>query len=304
MKDLRVVLNKTSLALPVMTASGCAGYGEELSKLIDLNVLGAFVTKSATLNPRDGNPGIRIAETPSGMLNSIGLANPGIRSVIEEKLPRLKEAYHGPIVLSIAGFSIEEYLECIRLAERSDLFQAYELNLSCPNVGDHGLALASSSKAVTTIAEEAKKIATRPIYLKLKPEVEDIAAIAKAAEDAGADGLVVSNTFTGMRIDPLTGKSILAKGIGGFSGPAVFPMAVKNVWLVHKAVKIPVIGVGGVSSARDVMEMMRAGATAVQIGSEALVHPEVFSEMKSELEKLMCKAKVERLEDIIGRNEL
>ena len=300
MSDLTTELCGLKLSSPLLTASGCAGYGQEFFQVVDSRCLGAFVTKSATLHPRDGNEGCRVAETPAGMLNSIGLANPGIEQVMAEELENL-QGRNLPIILSIAGFSPEEYASCIRIAEAHGGFDMYELNLSCPNVGDHGLALASTPEGIRTIMSQIRGLTRRPLLVKLKPEVADIALIARTAQDCGADGLVCCNTYTGMRIDIAKGRPVMAKGIGGFSGPAVFPMAVKNVFLVSQAVSIPVVGVGGIASARDVVEMMMAGASAVQIGAAALRQPEIFMKIHRDLETLLAKLRVERIQDIIGR---
>lgn len=271
---MRVNLSGVELQNPVIPASGCFGYGYEFNDLYPIDrYLGSISIKGTTLEPRYGNELPRIAETPSGLLNSVGLQNPGIHKVISEELPRLRAVFHQPIIANISGFSIEEYVECCRLITAEEQIGIIELNVSCPNVHGGGMSFGTSPESVAEVVREVKKVVTRPLYVKLTPNVTDIVAIAKAAEKAGADGLVLINTLLGMRFDLKTGKPMLANVTGGLSGPAIFPVALRMVWQVTQACSIPVIGCGGVSSAEDVREMMLAGASAVEVGSANLVDP-------------------------------
>lgn len=274
MKDMRVNLSGVELQNPVIPASGCFGYGYEFNDIYPIDkYLGSISIKGTTLEPRYGNDLPRIAETPSGLLNSVGLQNPGIHRVISEELPRLREVFHQPIIANISGFSIDEYVECCRLITGEEQVGIIELNVSCPNVHGGGMSFGTSPESVSEVVKAVKRVVTKPLYVKLTPNVTDIVAIARAAEAAGADGLVLINTLLGMRIDLKTGRPILANVTGGLSGPAMFPVALRMVWQVSRACKVPVIGCGGVSSASDVKEMMMAGASAVEVGSANLRDP-------------------------------
>lgn len=283
---MRVNLSGIELQNPVIPASGCFGYGYEFNDLYPIDkYLGSISIKGTTLKPRYGNELPRIAETPSGLLNSVGLQNPGIHKVISEELPRLREVFHQPIVANISGFSIDEYVECCRLITAEEQVGVIELNVSCPNVHGGGMSFGTSPESVAEVVKAVKRVVTKPLYVKLTPNVTDIVAIARSAENAGADGLVLINTLLGMRFDLRTGLPILANVTGGLSGPAIFPVALRMVYQVTSACKLPVIGCGGVSSADDVREMMMAGATAVEVGSANLRDPYVCKKIVEDLEK-------------------
>lgn len=271
---MKVNLSGVELQNPIIPASGCFGYGYEMDALYPIDrYLGSIAIKGTTLEPRLGNQLPRIAETPSGMLNAVGLQNPGIHKVIEEELPRLREVFHQPIIANISGFSIDEYVECCRLITQEEQVGIIELNVSCPNVHGGGMSFGTDPATLREVVGAVRRVATRPLYVKLTPNVTDITAMARAAVEAGADGLVLINTLLGMRFDLRTGRPVLANNTGGLSGPAILPVALRMVWEVSRAVKVPVIGCGGVSSAEDVLEMMVAGARAVEIGSANLVDP-------------------------------
>ena len=277
-------LSGVELQNPIIPSSGCFGYGYEFNYLYPIDkYLGSISIKGTTLEPRYGNELPRIAETPSGLLNSVGLQNPGIHKVISDELPRLREVFHQPIIANISGFSIDEYVECCRLITGEDQIGIIELNVSCPNVHGGGMSFGTSPESVAEVVKAVKRVVTRPLYVKLTPNVTDIVAIAKAAEKAGADGLVLINTLLGMRFNLRTGQPILANLTGGLSGPAIFPVALRMVWQVSQACKVPVIGCGGVSSAEDVAEMMMAGASAVEIGSANLRDPYACMKIAREL---------------------
>lgn len=298
--DISVLLSGVRLQNPVIPASGTFGYGEEFAPLYDLNILGAISTKGVTREPRFGNPTPRIAETPSGMINSVGLENPGIEAVIREEFPRLRQHYHQPIVANICGFSIEEYAEnCRRISEETDA-EILEVNISCPNVQHGGMSFGASPEGAAAVTAAVRAVTKKPVYMKLSPNVTDIAAIAKACEEAGADGISLINTLLAMRIDLRKRKPILANTMGGLSGPAVFPVALRMVWQVYNAVKLPIIGLGGISSARDVIEMMLAGATAVQVGAGNLVQPFACRDIIRELPQVMEEYGISSLSEIIG----
>lgn len=259
---------------PVIAASGCYGFGYEFNDIYPINeVVGGISLKGTTLEPRFGNPLPRIAETPAGMLNAVGLQNPGIVKVISEEIPKLRKVYDGVVMANISGFSVDEYVECCRRISQVEAVDIIELNVSCPNVHGGGMSFGTSPKSVKEVVSAVREVADKPLFVKLSPNVTDIVKIAKAAERAGADGLVLINTLLGMRIDLKTGKPILANVTGGLSGPAIFPVALRMVWQVSKACKIPVIGCGGVTTADDVREMMMAGAVAVEVGSANLRDP-------------------------------
>ena len=271
--DWSVELSGVRLDNPVIPASGCFGFGYGMAEYYDINILGSISFKGTTLEPRFGNPLPRVAECPSGMINSVGLQNPGIHKVISEELPRMREVFHKPIIANISGFSIDEYVECCRLIDPEEQVAIIELNVSCPNVHGGGMAFGTQCESVAEVVKEVKKVITKPLYVNLSPNVTDIVSIAKAAVDAGADGLCLINTMLGMRIDLKTGKPVIANVMGGFSGPAIFPVALRMVWQVSHAVDVPIIGCGGVESADNVKEMLLAGATAVEVGAANLRDP-------------------------------
>lgn len=300
MVNTKVNLSGVVLDNPIIPASGTFGYGYEFAKLYDINILGSFSFKGTTKEPRFGNPTPRIAECPSGMINSVGLQNPGIDKVISEELPKLKECFSKPVVANISGFSIEEYAYCCERIDKEEQVGIIEVNVSCPNVHNGGMSFGTDAKCAAEVTRAVKKVTTKPVYIKLTPNVTNISEIAKACEDAGADGLSLINTLMGMRIDLKTKKPVIANKMGGFSGSAIFPVALRAVYQVYEAVKIPIIGMGGVSRAEDVIEMMLAGATAVQVGAQNLVDPFASKEIVENLPKVMEKYNIENLEEIIG----
>lgn len=271
--DWSVTLSGVKLDNPVIPASGCFGFGYGMAEFYDINILGSISFKGTTLHPRFGNPLPRVAECEGGMINSVGLQNPGIEKVISEELPKMRAMFHKPIIANISGFAIDEYVECCRLIDKEEQVEIIELNVSCPNVHGGGMSFGTQPESVAEVTRAVKAVTTKPLYVKLTPNVTDIVAIAKAAVDAGADGLCLINTMLGMRIDLKTGKPVIANVMGGFSGPAVFPVALRMVWQVNHAVDVPIIGCGGVSTADDVKEMMLAGATAVEVGAANLRDP-------------------------------
>ena len=300
MVDTSVVLSGLKLDNPVIPASGTFGFGKEFSKFYDINILGSFSFKGTTLNERFGNPTPRIAECSSGMLNSVGLQNPGVKHVIEHELPELKKYFNKKVIANVSGFAIEEYQKTCELLDKEEQVGLLEVNLSCPNVHNGGMAFGTSAKNAYEVTKAVKSVTTKPVYIKLSPNVTDITEIAKAVEDAGADGVSLVNTFLGMRLNLKTRKPIMANKTGGVSGPAIFPIALRMVYQVYEAVKIPIIGMGGVATAEDVIEMMLAGATAVQVGASNLVNPYACKEIIEDLPKVMEKYKIEKLTDIIG----
>ncbi len=300
MVNTQVSLSGWTLDNPVIPASGTFGYGREFSELYDINVLGTFSFKGTTLEPRFGNPTPRIAECTSGMINAVGLQNPGIRHVIAHELPELKAFFHKKVIANISGFSIEEYAECCRLIDGEPQVGLIEVNISCPNVHGGGMAFGVCPENAAAVTRAVKAVTTKPVYIKLSPNVTDIAAVARACEEAGADGLSLINTLLGMRIDLKTRRPVIANTMGGFSGPAIFPVALRMVYQAARAVKIPIIGMGGVSTAEDVIEMMLAGASAVQIGAQNLVDPYVCPKIIRDLPRVMERYHITRLQDIIG----
>ena len=298
MKDLSVTLSGVKLDNPIIPASGTYGFGQEFLPYYDINILGSLSFKGTTAESRFGNPTPRIAECPNGMLNSVGLQNPGVDHVIAHELPELRKVFHKPIVANISGFSIEEYVNCVSKLTKEDQVEILEVNISCPNVHGGGMAFGTSPAAAAAVTRAVKEVATKPVYIKLSPNVTDIVSIAKACEEAGADGLSLINTLLGMRIDLNRRKPILANTMGGYSGPGIFPVAVRMVYQVTGAVKIPVIGMGGISTARDVIEMMMAGAKAVQVGAANLVNPYACKEIIEQLPIEMEKLRIDRLSDI------
>ena len=290
-KDLSVTLCGKSLRNPVVPASGTFGFGLELSDAFDLNVLGGISLKGSTREARYGNPVPRIAEAPGGMLNAVGLQNPGIDVLVGSKVPALRKIYNGCIIANISGFSVEEYRECCAKADACEGIDIIEVNISCPNVHNGGMAFGTNPDAAAEVTKAVREVCShKPVFIKLSPNVTDIVAIARACEDAGADGLTLVNTFLGMRIDIARRKPILANTTGGYSGAAIFPIALRMVYQVAHACHIPVMGCGGVASARDVLEMMMAGATAVQVGAENLRNPfacpEIIEALPLEMERL------------------
>ena len=298
MKDLSVTLSGVKLDNPIIPASGTYGFGQEFLPYYDVNILGSLSFKGTTRESRYGNPTPRIAECPNGMLNSVGLQNPGVDHVIAHELPELRKVFHKPIVANISGFSIEEYVDCVAKLTKEDQVEILEVNISCPNVHGGGMAFGTNPEAAASVTRAVKEVATKPVYIKLSPNVTDIVSIAKACEEAGADGLSLINTLLGMRIDMKRRKPVLANVMGGYSGPGIFPVAVRMVYQATGAVNIPVIGMGGVSTAKDVIEMMMAGAKAVQVGAANLVNPYACKEIIEQLPIEMEKLGIERLADI------
>ena len=303
MVDLKVDLSGITLDNPVIPASGTFGYGKEFAELYDLDILGSISFKGTTTEERYGNELPRIAECSRGMLNSVGLQNPGLDTVLEHELPELAKLYHKPVIANISGFSIEEYVTCARAMDKAPNVGILEVNISCPNVHNGGMAFGVQPEAAREVTEAVKAVTTKPVYMKLSPNVTDIVAIARACEEGGADGLSLINTLLGMRIDIRRRQPVLANKMGGFSGPAIFPVAVRMVYQVSHAVDIPVIGMGGISSAEDVIEMMMAGATAVQVGAANLVDPYACKTIIEELPAVCESLGIQRLADIIGTVE-
>ena len=300
MDRLSVSLCGIELANPIIPASGTFGYGHEFSQFYDLDLLGSFSMKGTTLSPRFGNPTPRIAEAPAGMLNAVGLQNPGVDAVIAEELPRLKAVFHKPIMANVSGFSVEEYTAVCARFDAEPQVGWLEVNISCPNVHGGGMSFGTDPKAAAEVTRAVKAVTTKPVIVKLSPNVTDIVSIAKACEDAGADGLSLINTLLSLRIDLKTRRPILANTTGGLSGPAVFPLALRMVWQVSQAVKIPVIGLGGVSSAEDAAEMMLAGATAVQVGAANLRDPFACPRIIQALPAVLDRMGAENIREIIG----
>ncbi len=298
--DTSVILSGLRLDNPVIPASGTFGYGCEFKDFYDLDILGSFSFKGTTREPRFGNPTPRIAECTAGMINAVGLQNPGIDAVIERELPRLRTFFHKPVIANISGFSVEEYAYCAGRIDREEQVGIIEINVSCPNVRHGGMSFGTSPEAAAEVTRAVKAVTTKPVYIKLSPNVTDIAAIALACEEAGADGITLINTLLGMRIDPVRRRPVIANTMGGFSGAAVFPVAVRMVYQVAGACRTPVMGCGGVTTARDVIEMMMAGATAVQVGAANLRNPYASKEIIEALPAEMERLGIERLSDIIG----
>lgn len=300
MVDTSVILSGMRLDNPVIPASGTFGYGREFGEFYDINILGSFSFKGTTREPRFGNPTPRIADCTAGMINAVGLQNPGIDAVIAEELPALKKIFHKPVIANISGFSIEEYAECCEKINAEEQVGLIEVNISCPNVRHGGMSFGTSCQSAAEVTRAVKAVTTKPVYLKLSPNVENIAEIALACQEAGADGISLINTLLGMRIDLRTKKPVIANTMGGFSGPAIFPVALRMVYQVAQAVRIPIMGMGGVSSARDVIEMMLAGATAVQVGAANLKNPYICKQIIEDLPKEMEKLGIKNLNEIIG----
>lgn len=300
MVDTKVNLSGLVLDNPIIPASGTFGFGAEFAELYDINILGSFSFKGTTKEPRFGNPLPRIAECPSGLINSVGLQNPGIEHVLAEEMPNLKNYFNKKVVANISGFSIDEYVYCCERIDKEEQVGIIEVNISCPNVHNGGMAFGTSAENAAAVTKAVKEVTTKPVYIKLTPNVTDIVSIAKACEDAGADGISMINTMLGMRIDLKSKKPVIANKMGGFSGAAIFPVALRMVYQVYEAVKIPIIGMGGVSTAADVIEMMLAGATAVQVGAANLTDPYACKKIIENLPEVMEKYNISKLEEIIG----
>ena len=300
MVDTKVSLSGLILDNPVIPASGTFGFGQEYKDFYDINILGSISIKGTTVDYRFGNDTPRIAECTSGLINSVGLQNPGVDKVVSEELPNLAKIYKKKIIANISGFSIEEYVECAKKMDVVENVGIIEVNVSCPNVHNGGMAYGVSVQSVSEVTKAVKDVTKKPVYIKLSPNVTDIVEIAKACESSGADGLSLINTLLGMRIDIRRKAPVIANKMGGFSGPAIFPVALRMVYQVANAVKIPVIGMGGISSAQDVIEMMMAGASAVQVGSANLVNPFVCKEIIEELPQTMEELGIKSLREIIG----
>ena len=300
MGRLSINLCGIELENPVIPASGTFGYGYEFAELYDINCLGTFSFKGTTIAERIGNPLPRIAETSSGMLNAVGLQNPGVERVISEELPKLARCFHKPVIANVSGFSVEEYAEVCRRLDKQEQVGWLEVNISCPNVHGGGMSFGTDCQAAAAVTRAVKAVTTKPVIMKLSPNVTDIVSIARACEEAGADALSLINTLMGMRIDLNTGKPILANITGGLSGPAIFPVALRMVWQVSSAVKIPVIGIGGVQSAEDVIEMILAGAMAVEVGAANLINPYSCRDIIGDLPGVMDRYRIEFLRELTG----
>lgn len=300
MGRLTVDLCGIKLDNPIIPASGTFGFGYEFAELYDINCLGTFSFKGTTRDARFGNPTPRIAECTAGMINAVGLQNPGVEKVISEELPKLKKCFNKKVMANVSGFSVEDYAYTCELLDKEEQVGWLEVNVSCPNVHGGGMSFGTSPEAAAQVVRAVKKVTHKPVIIKLSPNVTDIVSIAKACEDAGADGISLINTLLGMRIDLKTKKPVIANTMGGFSGPAIFPVAVRMVYQVANAVKVPVIGMGGVSCAEDVLEMMLAGATAVEVGAANLVDPYACRNIINNLEPAMDKYGIKNLTDIIG----
>lgn len=300
MVSTKVNLCGLSLDNPIIPASGTFGFGYEFAELYDINILGTFSFKGTTKEPRFGNPTPRIAECPSGMLNAVGLQNPGVDKVISQELPRLKKCFDKPVMANVSGFSVDDYAYTCERLDKENQVGWLEVNISCPNVHGGGMSFGTDPKAAAAVTRAVKKVTKKPVIIKLSPNVSDIVSIAIACKEAGADGLSLINTLLGMRIDKKTRKPVLANTTGGYSGPAVFPVALRMLYQVYEAVKIPIVGMGGISSAEDVIEMMLAGATAVEVGAANLVDPYASKKIINDLPRVMEKYKINNLSEIIG----
>ncbi len=300
MGKMSVDLCGITLDNPVIPASGTFGYGYEFAELYDINVLGTFSFKGTTKDPRFGNPTPRIAECTAGMINAVGLQNPGVEKVISEELPKMRKVFHKKVMANVSGFSVEDYAYTCEKLDKCEEVGWLEVNVSCPNVHGGGMSFGTSPDAAAEVTRAVKKVTTKPVIIKLSPNVTDIVSIAKACEEAGADGISLINTLLGMRIDLKTKKPVIANKMGGFSGSAIFPVAVRMVYQVANAVNIPIVGMGGVSSAEDVIEMMLAGASAVEIGAQNLIDPFCARDIINDLPRVMEKYGINSLSDIIG----
>ncbi len=300
MGKLSVDLCGIELDNPIIPASGTFGYGYEFAELYDINVLGTFSFKGTTKDPRFGNPTPRIAECYAGMINAVGLQNPGVEKVISEELPKMRKCFNKKVMANVSGFAVDDYAYTCEKLDKCEEVGWLEVNVSCPNVHGGGMSFGTSPEAAAEVTKAVKKVTTKPVIIKLSPNVTDIVSIAKACEEAGADGISLINTMLGMRIDLKTKKPVIANKMGGFSGPAIFPVAVRMVYQVSHAVSIPVVGMGGVSSAEDVIEMMLAGATAVEVGAANLIDPFACRDIIAKLPEVMDKYGIDNLKDIIG----
>ena len=300
MVSTKVDLCGIELDNPVIPASGTFGFGYEFAEIYDINCLGTFSFKGTTLESRFGNPTPRIAECTSGMINSVGLQNPGVHNVINEELPKLKKVFDKKVMANVGGFTVDEYVECCSLLDKEDQIGWFEVNISCPNVHAGGVNFGTDAKNAAEVIKAVKKVVRKPVIAKLTPNVTDITEIALACEEAGADAISLINTLLGMRIDLKTKKPVIANKMGGFSGPAILPVALRAVYQVYDKVKVPVVGIGGVSSAKDVIEMMLAGATAVQVGAANLVNPCACRDIINDLPAVMEKYNITDLKEIIG----
>ena len=300
MVNTAVTLCGLPLENPVIPASGTFGYGYEFARIYDINCLGTFSFKGTTLTPRYGNPTPRIAEYAGGLLNSVGLQNPGVEAVIREELPRLREVFHKPVMANVSGFSIEEYAQVCRQLDSEEQVGWLEVNISCPNVHGGGAAFGADPRTAAAVTRAVRDVTKKPVIMKLSPAAADIAAVARACQEAGADGVSLINTLPGMRIDLKRRRPLLANGTGGMSGPGIFPLAVRMVYQVYEAVDIPIVGMGGVSTAEDVLELMLAGATAVGVGAANLVEPCACRKIIQDLPAAMERYDIQQLTDIIG----
>ena len=300
MVNTKVTLCGIEMDNPLIPASGTFGFGYEFAEIYDINCLGTFSFKGTTKDPRFGNPTPRIAECDAGMINAVGLQNPGVEKVLSEELPKLKKCFHKPVMANVSGFSVEDYAYTVEKLDAEDQIGWFEVNVSCPNVHGGGMSFGTSPEAAAEVTRACRKVTNKPLLIKLSPNVTDIVSIAKACEDAGADGISMINTMLGMRIDLKTKKPVIANKMGGFSGPAIKPVALRMVYQVYEAVNIPIVGMGGISSAEDVIEMMLAGATAVQVGAANLVDPYCCRDIINDLPQVMEKYGITDLESTIG----
>ena len=300
MVNIKVNLSGIELDNPIIPASGTFGFGYEFAEIYDINCLGTFSFKGTTKDPRFGNPTPRIAECDAGMINAVGLQNPGVEKVISEELPKLKACFNKPVMANVSGFSVEDYAYTVEMLDSQEQIGWFEVNVSCPNVHGGGMSFGTSAEAAAEVTSAVRKVTKKPLYIKLSPNVTNIVEIAKACEAAGADGISMINTMLGMRIDLKTRKPVIANKMGGFSGPAIKPVALRMVYQVYEAVKVPIIGMGGIATAEDVIEMMLAGATAVQVGAANLVEPYACKNIIEDLPRVMEKYKINSLTDIIG----
>lgn len=301
MGKLEVNLSGVTLKNPIIPASGTYGYGMDFLDFYDVNLLGSFSIKGTTLHERNGNGLPRIAEYDGGMLNCVGLQNPGVHKVINEIFPKLKEVFHGKVVANISGFSIEQYVECAKQFDEQDIVGILELNISCPNVHGGGMSFGMDPSLASEVVREVKKVTTKPLYVKCTPQAPNLVEMCKALESAGADGLVLVNTFLGIRLDKRTGKPILSNTTGGVSGPGIFPLALYKVYEVYPHVNIPIIGCGGITCADDIIEMMSAGASAVEIGTQCLVDPMCVPKILKDLEQKCEELGIKNISELVGR---
>ena len=300
MVDTKITLSGIELSNPIIPASGTFGFGYEFAEIYDINMLGTFSFKGTTKEPRFGNQTPRIAECPSGMINSVGLQNPGVEKVISEELPKLKKCFNKPVMANISGFSIDEYVYCCEKLDKEEQVGWLEVNISCPNVHGGGMSFGVCPESAAEVTAAVKAVTTKPVYIKLSPNVTDIVSIAKACEQSGADGISMINTMLGMRINLNTKKPVIANKMGGYSGSAIMPVALRMVYQVYEAVNIPIIGMGGITTAEDVVEMMLAGATAVEVGAANLVEPFACKNIIEDLPRVMEKYEIKSLKEIIG----